>query len=113
MAKLDRGGVKIHYEVHGPTKSKEGPTLLLSHGYSSTARMWDGQIAALKDRYQVIVWDFSGHGASDYPADQNIYSEALKVGDMSDLFDVVGARKPIIAGLSLGGYMSLAFNASH
>ena len=39
-----------------------GPTLLLSHGYSSTARMWDGQIAALKDRYQVIVWDMRGHG---------------------------------------------------
>jgi pimeloyl-ACP methyl ester carboxylesterase len=45
MAKLDRDGVKIHYEIHG-----SGPTLLLSHGYSSTARMWDGQIAALKDR---------------------------------------------------------------
>ena len=53
MAKLDRDGVKIHYEVHG-----SGPTLLLSHGYSSTARMWDGQIAALKDRYQV---DRLGH----------------------------------------------------
>ena len=50
MAKLDRNGVSIHYEVHG-----SGPTILLSHGYSSTARMWDGQIAALKDRYQVIV----------------------------------------------------------
>ena len=57
MAKLDRDGVKIHYEVHG-----SGPTMLLSHGYSSTARMWDGQIAALKDRYQVIVWDMRGHG---------------------------------------------------
>src|SRR6266550_356527 len=56
MPKLDRDGVKIHYEIHG-----SGPTLLLSHGYSSTARMWDGQVAALKDRYQVIVWDMRGH----------------------------------------------------
>src|SRR6185503_9478471 len=67
MAKLDRDGVKIHYEVHG-----SGPMILLSHGYSSTARMWDGQIAALKDRYQVIVWDMRGHGESDYPADQSL-----------------------------------------
>ena len=29
MAKLDRDGVKIHYEIHG-----RGPTVLLSHGYS-------------------------------------------------------------------------------
>ena len=108
MPKLDRDGVKIHYEVHG-----SGPTLLLSHGYSSTARMWDGQIAALKDRYQVIVWDMRGHGESDYPSDAKLYSEALTVGDMKALLDLVGAKKAIIAGLSLGGYMSLAFNASH
>ena len=69
MAKLDRNGVSIHYEVHGPNNGKAGPTILLSHGYSSTCRMWDGQIAALKDRYQVVVWDFRGHGESDYPAD--------------------------------------------
>ena len=65
MAKLDRNGVAIHYEVHG-----SGPTILLSHGYSSTSRMWDGQVAALKDRYQVVVWDFRGHGESDYPKDR-------------------------------------------
>lgn len=108
MPKLDRDGVKIHYEIHG-----SGPTLLLSHGYSSTARMWDGQIAALKDRYQVIVWDMRGHGESDYPTDGGRYSEALTVGDMKALLDLVGAEKAIIAGLSLGGYMSLAFHASH
>src|SRR5439155_8772988 len=33
--------------------------------------------------------------------------------DMAALLDLVGARKAIVAGLSLGGYMSLAFNTSH
>ena len=47
MATLDRDGVAIHYEVHG-----QGPAILLSHGYSATCRMWDGQIAALRDRYR-------------------------------------------------------------
>jgi pimeloyl-ACP methyl ester carboxylesterase len=108
MASLDRDGVRIHYEVHG-----KGPTILLSHGYSSTCRMWDGQVAALRDRYQVLVWDFRGHGESDYPADPALYSEALTVGDMTALLDKVGARQAIVAGLSLGGYMSLAFHASH
>ena len=108
MAKLDRNGVAIHYEVHG-----KGPTILLSHGYSSTSRMWDDQVAALKDRYQVIVWDFRGHGESDYPKDGAQYSEALTVGDMAALLDLVGAKTAIVAGLSLGGYMSLAFHASH
>ena len=62
MARLDRDGVAIHYEVHG-----QGPAILLSHGYSATCRMWDGQIEALRDRFQVIVWDMRGHGESDYP----------------------------------------------
>src|SRR3979411_3283896 len=108
MSKLDRDGVKIHYEIHG-----SGPTLLLSHGYSSTARMWDGQVAALKDRYQVIVWDMRGHRESDYPTAPNCSPAALTVGDMKALLDRAGAKKAIIAGLSLGGYMSLAFNANH
>lgn len=108
MPKLHRDGVALYYEVHGA-----GPTILLSHGYSSTCRMWDGQIAALKDRYQVVVWDMRGHGESDYPTDPALYSEALTVADMAALLDEVGAKKAVIAGLSLGGYMSLAFTASH
>jgi pimeloyl-ACP methyl ester carboxylesterase len=113
MPTLDRNGVRIHYEVHGPENGGTGSTILLSHGYSSTSRMWDGQVAALKDRYRVVVWDMRGHGESDYPTDQSLYSEALTVGDMLALLDAVGARKAIVAGLSLGGYMSLAFNATH
>lgn len=108
MPKLDRNGVAIHYDVHGT-----GPALLLSHGYSATCRMWDGQIAALKDCYRVIVWDMRGHGQSDYPKSAEAYSEALTVGDMAALLDTVGEKRAIIAGLSLGGYMSLAFHARH
>ena len=108
MPRLDRDGVAIHYEVHG-----QGPAVLLSHGYSATCRMWDGQIDALKDRFQVIVWDMRGHGQSDYPDAPSAYSEALTVGDIAALLDVVGARKAIVGGLSLGGYMSLAFYRAH
>jgi len=108
MPKLDRNGVGIHYEVHG-----RGPTVLLSHGYSATCRMWDGQITALKDRWQVVVWDMRGHGQSDYPKDAKAYSEPLTVGDMQAILQAVGAQQAVIAGLSLGGYMSLAFHATH
>jgi len=108
MPKLDRDGVQIHYEAHG-----SGPTLLLSHGYSATCRMWDGQIAAFKDRWRVVVWDMRGHGESDYPKDPKAYSEALTVADMRAILQAVGAETAVIAGLSLGGYMSLAFNATH
>ena len=104
MPKLDRDGVKLHYEVHG-----SGPALLLTHGYSSTSAMWKGQIEALSKDHQLVLWDMRGHGQSDYPDDPAAYSEALTVADMSALLDEIGAESAIVGGLSLGGYMSLAF----
>ena len=108
MPKLNRDGVSIYYEVHG-----SGPPLLLTHGYSSTSAMWQGQIAALSQHHKLVLWDMRGHGQSDYPADPAAYSEALTVEDMAALLDAVGADKAIVGGLSLGGYMSLAFYRTH
>ncbi|MEN3350437.1 MAG: hypothetical protein V7632_4072, partial [Bradyrhizobium sp.] len=96
MAKLNRGGVDIHYEVYG-----SGPPLILTHGYSSTSAMWQGQIEALSRRHQLILWDMRGHGQSDYPDDPAAYSEQATVGDIAALLDAVGTEKAIVGGLSL------------
>src|SRR5260370_32217995 len=108
MPKIDRNGVKIHYEVQG-----DGPPLLLTHGYSSTSAMWQGQVEALSKRHKLVLWDMRGHGQSDYPDDPSAYSEAVTVADMAALLDEVGATSAIVGGLSLGGYMSLAFYRAH
>jgi len=108
MPKINRDGVGIYYEVHG-----DGPPLLLTHGYSSTSAMWHGQVDALSRDHKLILWDMRGHGQSDYPDDPNAYSEALTVGDIAAILDAVGAGRAIIGGLSLGGYMSLAFYRAH
>ena len=107
MPTLDRDGVKIHYDIAG-----SGPALILTHGYSSTGEMWAGQIAPLEPHFKVITWDMRGHGQSDYPADQ-AYSEEATVGDMAALLDAAGASNAVVGGLSLGGYMSLAFHLAH
>jgi pimeloyl-ACP methyl ester carboxylesterase len=108
MPTLDRDGVRIHYEVTG-----EGPALLLTHGYSATGQMWLGQLATLSTHFKVITWDMRGHGASDYPEDSAAYSEEATVADMAALLDAVDADQAIVGGLSLGGYMSLAFHRAH
>ncbi|WP_407167558.1 alpha/beta fold hydrolase [Bradyrhizobium sp. ORS 111] len=108
MPKLNRDGVNIHYEVYG-----SGSPLILTHGYSSTSAMWQGQIDALSKHHKLVLWDMRGHGLSDYPDDPASYSEALTVGDIAALLDTIGADKAIVGGLSLGGYMSLAFHRAH
>jgi pimeloyl-ACP methyl ester carboxylesterase len=108
MPKLNRDGVELYYEVHG-----DGPPVLLTHGYSASADMWAGQIAPFSKHYKLITWDMRGHGRTDYPDDQARYSEAETVADMAAILDAVGARTAVIGGLSLGGYMSLAFHLAH
>ena len=108
MPKLNRDGVELYYEVHG-----EGPPVLLTHGYSSSSHMWEGQVAAFCKRYKLITWDMRGHGRSDYPDDLGAYTEAATVADMAAILDAVGAKRAVIGGLSLGGYMSLAFHLAH
>lgn len=107
MAFLTNQDVKIYYEVHG-----SGPTILLSHGYSATSQMWQGQTTAFEG-YQVITWDMRGHGKSDSPDDPSLYSTGLTISDMQAILDQCNVEKAMIGGLSLGGYMSLAFNYTH
>jgi len=108
MARLNRDGVELYYAVHG-----EGPVILLSHGYSATSQMWRGQVEALSKTHKLVTWDMRGHGQSDYPEAPDAYSEPATVADMAAILDAVGADKAIVGGLSLGGYMSLAFNRVH
>jgi pimeloyl-ACP methyl ester carboxylesterase len=111
MPVLDRDGVAVAYELVGAPTGR--PPLLLTHGYSATQNMWRKNVAALSADRQVITWDLRGHGRSDSPDDPARYSEALSLADMAALLDVVGAERAVIAGLSLGGYLSLAFHAHH
>jgi pimeloyl-ACP methyl ester carboxylesterase len=105
MPTLNRSGVNLHYEIHG-----DGPAILLSHGYSATSEMWRGQIEPLSRTHKLILWDMRGHGRSGYPDDPSAYSEEATVADMTALLDTAGADRAIVGGLSLGGYMSLAFH---
>src|SRR5262245_20815560 len=108
MPKLNRDGVSLYYEVHGT-----GPVLLLTHGYSATSQMWQDQIQTLAKDHTLVLWDMRGHGQSDSPQNLDAYSEAHTVADMLALLDAVNAKQAIVGGLSLGGYMSLAFYRQH
>lgn len=108
MSSIERGSVNISFEASGT-----GPVVLLCHGYGATSRMWSGQVAALSGGYRVITWDMRGHGESDSPDAPALYSETATVDDMLAILDRAGADRAVVGGLSLGGYMSLAFCLAH
>jgi pimeloyl-ACP methyl ester carboxylesterase len=103
--------VLIHYETHGHGGSL--PPLLLSHGFGASTEMWAPNLDTLGADRQVITWDIRGHGLSDSPADPDLYSEELSVADMAAVLDSANVDRAIVGGLSLGGYLSLAFNLRH
>ncbi len=108
MAKARLNGIEIDYEATG-----RGRPVILSHGYGATRRMWNGQHATLGDRYRLVTWDMRGHGQTESLPDAAQYSLALTVGDIRALLQSLGARRAVVGGLSLGGYVSLAFYLAH
>ena len=112
MNRLQRqDGVTLAFQVHNPEGS--GVPVLLTHGFGATAGMWDPNIDALSVDRPVIVWDQRGHGASDAPDDMDGYSEQISVADMAAILDAAGADRAVLGGMSLGGYLSLAFHLAH
>ena len=108
MAYLTRGGVRLYHEEHG-----HGPAILLTHGFGASTGMWRPQVDALRATHRLLLWDMRGHGESDSPEDQALYSHAHTVEDMRALLDAAAVDRAVIAGHSLGGFMSLAFHARY
>jgi pimeloyl-ACP methyl ester carboxylesterase len=111
VAHLDRDGVALFYEPHGPATGRT--PLLLTHGYSASSAMWRPNIAALSATRRVITWDIRGHGRSASPRDPARYSEEASIADMAAILNACDVARAAIGGLSLGGYLSLAFHLAH
>ncbi|ARG55568.1 MULTISPECIES: alpha/beta fold hydrolase [Mycobacterium] len=112
MNRLQRDdGITLAYRVHNP--QAPGVPLLLTHGFGATAGMWDLNIDALSADRPVIVWDQRGHGGSEAPEDMARYSEQISVADMAAVLHAAGVDRVVLGGMSLGGYLSLAFRLAH
>ena len=114
MPYLTHGPVRLYYEVHGTNTTN--PPIILSHGYSSTSGMWQSQIAPFSASNRFLIWDMRGHGRTKCStSDPSLYSEAHTVSDMHSLLTTLFPSEPsfIVGGLSLGGYMSLAFHHTY
>jgi 3-oxoadipate enol-lactonase len=103
-------GLDTYYEIHGPQndgKEQGRPWLAFSHSLACSTRMWDGQIAAFKDRYRVLVYDTRGHGQTAAPRGQ--YTLEGLADDLHALLKHLKIQKPHFVGLSMGGMIGQTF----
>lgn len=83
-----------------------GLPVLFVHGFPLDSTLWEPQIDALSDEYRVIVPDLRGFGDSTPTADVTMEAYA---DDLSALLDELNIDQVVLAGLSMGGYIALAF----
>lgn len=101
--KLEVNGAKLYYEVRG-----EGHPLVLAHAGIADSRMWDDQMDAFSQRYQVIRYDFRGCGQSEIPPEPYSLNE-----DLYGLLRALGVSRAHLIGVSMSGAMVVDFTLTH
>lgn len=90
----------------------KGKPLVLLHAFPLTSAMWTPQVEAFSELYRIITPDMRGFGASDrFVGTPSVDAAA---DDIAALLDHLGINEPIVlGGLSMGGYVALAFARRH
>jgi pimeloyl-ACP methyl ester carboxylesterase len=105
MPYANNDGIRIYYEIEG-----SGPSLVLHHGYTSSLQAWheNGYVAALKDRFRLILIDARGHGRSDKPHDPAAYELSSRACDVVAVLDDLSCKTAHFWGYSMGGRAGFA-----
>lgn len=101
--------LRIHYELTGP---ENGPALAFSNSLGTSLGMWEPQVAALGQRFRILLYDMRGQGQSSVTGGD--YSIEQLARDFLGLLDALGMARVSFCGLSMGGMigMWLAVHAS-
>lgn len=107
-------GITVHvWDTRDETDRESLPCLVLLHGYLETMYIYNELVEALKDRCRLIVLDMPGHGLTDSaPAGEDgrrVNSLAFQARVVAGVLDKCGVVRAVIAGHSMGGYVTLQF----
>ena len=79
--------------------------IIFVHGFPFDHFMWDEQVKYLSKNYYCVQYDIRGLGVS--PAGGGQFTMESFVDDLEMVIDEMNLSKPILCGLSMGGYISL------
>ena len=70
-------------------------------------KLWQPQMEELPDAGRVLAIDLRGHGESELVPGPNRME--LFADDCKEFLDALGIQKAVLCGLSMGGYICMAF----
>jgi pimeloyl-ACP methyl ester carboxylesterase len=96
-------GCQIHYVQKG----RQGPPILLVHGFGASTDHWRKNIEELSENYRVWAIDMLGFGRSQKP--RLTYTGELWRDQLQAFCQEIIQEPVFVAGNSLGGYATLCF----
>ena len=93
------GDATLRFELSG-----RGQTVVFVHGWANTLAIWDEQVPAFTQRYQVLRYDRRGFGRSTGFADVSADPDDLRI-----LLDSLGIASAYVVGLSAGSEVATRF----
>jgi 3-oxoadipate enol-lactonase len=79
--------------------------IIFIHAFPLCSRMWDNQAEYFQNKFRVITYDLRGFGYSETP--ECTFTIDTHVDDLMNITGILKLNKPVICGLSMGGYIAL------
>jgi 3-oxoadipate enol-lactonase len=105
MPTLRVNGANIFYDDQG----QGSETIVFAHGLLWSGRMFRAQVAALRDQYRCISFDFRGQGQSEVTPGG--YDMETLADDAAGLIQALDVAPVHFAGLSMGGFIGMRLAA--
>jgi 3-oxoadipate enol-lactonase len=106
--KVKANGITFNCRIEG---KRGAPWVVFSNSLATNLAMWDDQVTALGDRFQILRYDQRGHGSTDAP--EGKYSIDLLASDVIALFGALEIERAHFVGLSMGGMTAIALAQQH
>jgi pimeloyl-ACP methyl ester carboxylesterase len=98
------GEVRLHVTEAGP---KDGPPVILLHGFPETWRCWRHQVGALAEAgFRVLAPNQRGYAGSDRPRAIAAYGLDRLAGDVRGLIAATGRSRAVLVGHDWGGIVA-------
>ena len=106
-------GIDLAYDDEG---ARDAQAVLLLHGFPFDRTMWRAQARALGATWRIISPDLRGHGETRAASETTEGAASAAAATMEEmardvaaLLDELGVERAVVGGLSMGGYVALAF----
>ena len=103
MPYAEVNGTRLHIRQNG-----DGPVALFIHGFPLDSSMWIEQLEDLASLRRCIAVDLRGFGRSGPVTGEPLTMER-HAEDLAAVLDLVSVEQADIIGLSMGGYIAMAF----